>query len=309
VEADIRRIGPDDLAVLAVEVERARAAGEFRASAYPAGAQFLDSFRYAPAPAAAAFAADGSVVGFVSPDFKLIAVRPEARRRGIGTLLADAAVEMERERGRPSVLMGTLPGDAVGEAFMRATGFNHHSTVWDLELPLGVIVPAPDWPDGVSPLPFSRELHLRVWAELHNAAFADHPTPMVIDLTALETSPADPSVHDLDTILAVDAATGEMIGFCSTFADRHDGRPGPEAELWAIGVAPDRQGQGIGRQLLRWGVGHLRSVGVSDVRLSVNSGNEGALGLYRREGFVPWRTRERWARAVDPQNQAGVRTQ
>jgi mycothiol synthase len=247
------------------------------------------------------------VAGFVSPEFKLIAVRPEARRLGIGRSLAEAAVAMERERGRPNVLMGTLPGDTVGEAFLRATGFRRHSTVWDLELPAGVAAAAPNWPNGVAPLPFSRDLHLQAWAELHNAAFEDHPTPMVIDLAALETSPADPSVHDLDTVLVVDAATGEIIGFCSTFADRHDGRPGPEAEIWAIGVAPFRQGQGIGRQLLRWGVGHLRGLGVADVRLSVNSGNEGALGLYRREGFAPSRTRERWARPVVPQDPVGVK--
>jgi mycothiol synthase len=298
VVAEIRSVRPADLAALAVEAERARLAGEFAASSDPEGTYFLDSFRYTPTPVAAAFADDGSVVGFVSPEFKLISVRPDARRRGVGRSLADAAVEIERERGRPNVLMGTLPGDAVGEAFLRATGFGPHSTVWDLALPAAALVSAPDWPAGLAPLPFSRQLHLRAWAELHNAAFADHPTPMVIDVASLETAPADPSVEDLDTILVVDAGTGEIIGFCSTFADRGQGGPGPGAEIWAIGVAPDRQGRGIGRQLLRWGVERLRGLGVEEVRLSVNSGNEGALGLYLGEGFVPWRTRERWARPV-----------
>jgi mycothiol synthase len=298
VAAEIRRLGPDHLSALASEVARARAAGEFNASSDPEGAYFLDSFRYTPSPAAAAFDADGSMLGFASPEFKLVVVRPDVRRQGVGRALVEAAIEIERERGRPNVLMGTLPDDAVGEAFLRATGFGHHSTVWDLALPADAAVPAPAWPTGIVARPFSRAADLRAWAELHNTAFAHHPTPMQMDLVTLETAPADPAVDDLDTVLAADAATGELVGFCSTFPDRIEGRPGPDAEIWAIGVAPERQGQGIGRQLLRWGVARLRGLGAAEVRLSVNGSNEGALGLYRREGFAPWRTRERWARPV-----------
>ena len=298
--AEIRRIAAEDLDGLVPLVAAARAAGEFHASSDPEGAYFLDSFRYSPAPAVAAFAPDGSVLGLASGEFKLVLVRPDMRRHGIGTALVTAAAAVERERGRASILMGTLPGDAAGEAFLRATGFAHHSTVWDLSLSADMPAATPVWPIGVVARPFSRAQDLRVWAELHNTAFADHPTPMEVNLETLETAPADPAVDDLDTLLAVDEATGAVVGFCSTFADRHDGVAGSDAEVWAIGVAPDRQGRGIGRQLLRWGILRLRSQGVAEVRLSVNTRNEGAVGLYLREGFAPWRTRERWARPVLP---------
>ncbi len=296
--ADVRRITAADIEALAPQVARARAAGEFHASSDPEGGFFLGSFRFNPTPVAAAFGADGSVLGFASPEFKLVVVQPDVRRQGIGRALIAAAVDIERERGRPAVLMGTLPGDGAGEAFLRATGFGHHSTVWDLSLPADTASADPRWPAGVLARPFARDTDLRVWAELHNRAFADHPTPMEVDLATLETAPADPNVDDLDILLAADAATGLLVGFCSTFADRRDGRVGPDAEIHAIGVAPDRQGQGIGRQLLRWGIQRLRGQGVGEVRLSVNGRNQGALGLYRSEGFAPWRTRERWARQV-----------
>jgi ribosomal protein S18 acetylase RimI-like enzyme len=54
----------------------------------------------------------------------------------------------------------------------------------------------------------------------------------------------------------------------------------------------------LGRQLLRWGVRYLRSIGAPAVSLSVNARNERALGLYESEGFVRSATRERWARAT-----------
>ena len=295
---EIRRIGQTDLAALAPEVARARAAGEFEASSDPAGAYFLDSFLYTPSPAVLALGAGGAALGFASPEFKIVVVRPDVRRQGIGRALLAACLDIERERGRPNVLMGTLPGDAFGEAFLRAGGFARHSTVSDMLLPAQVAAAAPALPASITLRPFSRATDLRAWAELHNRAFADHPTPMWMDLETLETAPADPAVDELDTVLAVDAATGVIVGFCSTFPDRHDGRVGPEAEIWALGVEPAWQGQGIGRLLLRWGIARLRGLGATDVHLSVNTRNDGALGLYRREGFVPWRTRERWSLAV-----------
>ena len=50
------------------------------------------------------------------------------------------------------------------------------------------------------------------------------------------------------------------------------------------------------RQLLRWGVHHLRDVGAETVTLSVNGRNPRALGLYEAEGFHRTSTRERWAK-------------
>ena len=92
---------------------------------------------------------------------------------------------------------------------------------------------------------------------------------------------------------------GELIGFSATEPKRReDGGVEPRAEIWTIGVRPDRQGAGLGRQLLRWGVAHLRELGVETVTLSVNGRNPRALGLYESEGFVRTSTRERWARPV-----------
>jgi mycothiol synthase len=296
---EIRRMSEADLPALEREVGRAGAAGEFLGSSDPDASFFMKSFQYAPHPLAGAFTTDGELVGFISPEVKIVVVRPGERRRGIGRSLVDAGVAIERERGRPNLLLGVVPDDARGHAFLEATGFAFHSTLWDLALPEDAAVAPPAWPPGLIARPFERA-DTRAWVALFNRAFADHATPLQMDPSIDESTPADPDFEDADTHLLVDATSGELVGFCATSPKRTEGAVAPEAEIWTVGVRPDRQGEGLGRQLLRWGVERLRSIGATEIGLSVNARNERALGLYEREGFVRNRTRERWARPVEP---------
>jgi mycothiol synthase len=295
---EVRPLTADDLPALAGEVDRARAAGELRASADADGGFILTSIALDPARAAGAFEA-GALVGFISAEFKVVAVRPERRRAGIGQSLVEVAVGQERGRGRPDLLIGVLPDDDAGHAFLEATGFRFHSVLWDLDLPPEHAVADPVWPAGTLERPFDRSRDVEPWIALFNAAFADHATPLQLDPGFIVAGLDDPAIVDADTALVEDAASGELVGFCATSPIRRDGTVGSHGEIWTIGVRPDRQGAGLGRQLLRWGARYLRSLGVTDVSLSVNGRNERALGLYESEGFVRRRTRERWARPTD----------
>ena len=293
----IRRLEPTDLPALAVEVARAGPAGEFAGSSDPRASFFMKMFEFVPSPVAVAIGAEAGLVGFISPEVKVVVVRPEMRRRGIGRLLVEAAVEIERERGRPQVLLGVVPDDSAGKAFLAATGFAYHSTLWDLALPPDAVVAAPAWPADVAARPFELARDGRAWIALFNAAFATHPTPLQMDPSMVD-APPDPNIDDADMLVLEDAASGALVGFCATTPERVEGVLRPHAEIWTVGVLPERQGRGLGRQLLRWGVERLRSIGVRDITLSVNSRNEHALGLYEHEGFVRTTTRERWARPV-----------
>lgn len=57
------------------------------------------------------------------------------------------------------------------------------------------------------------------------------------------------------------------------------------AEVAALGIAPGRQGVGLGRRLLRYAVDWAARRGFHSVALSVNAENETALRLYLAEGF------------------------
>ncbi|HEY8438178.1 MAG TPA: GNAT family N-acetyltransferase [Candidatus Limnocylindrales bacterium] len=292
----VRRLVGADLGALSAEVDRAREAGEFRASSDADGAFFLKSVAVDPSLVGGAFDGD-ALVGFISPEFKLVVVRPDRRRQGIGRELVALGLTMERDRRRPDLLLGRLPHDAGAEAFLVATGFAPHSVLWDLELPSRQTVPDPVWPDHHVARSFESPDDVGSWVRLFNSAFADHATPLQLDESFIAAGLDDPAIDDADTLLVADA-TGELVGFCATAPQRRDGVVGDRGEIWTIGVRPDRQGRGLGRQLLRWGVGRLRDLNVQHIHLSVNGRNEHALRLYEDEGFVRIRTRERWARPV-----------
>ena len=279
-------------------VARAREAGELAASADSHGDFLVRLAVRAPLEAAVA-ELGGSLVGFVAPDPKVVWVEPGLRRRGIGRRLVEAGAIAARGLGYPALVIGVLPGDEAGRAFLGATGFAYHSTLWDLELGPGVPVPPPSWPDGIRARPIDGARDLPAWVELFNAAFAGHATPMQARLADIEADWGRPMPASDEDVLVLEDAGGRLVGFCSSEPGRlPDGTGAPRAEIWTIGVRPDAQGRGLGRQLLRWGVGYLRGLGVGTVALSVNGINARALGLYEAEGFVRSATRERWALPV-----------
>jgi mycothiol synthase len=292
-----RVLTADDKDALTREMARAVEAGDMLASSDPAGAFVMKNFAVDPGQFGGAFD-DGGLVGFVSAEFKISVVQPERRRQGIGRALVALGLAMARDKGYPELLMGVVPGDPVGPAFLEATGFDYHSTVWDLDLPHDRVVAAPAWPDGFVGRPFDRTRDVEPWVRVFNAAFADHPTPLQLNVPFITAGLADPDIDDADVVILEEGATGELVGFCAADVNRREGTIGEHAELWAIGVRPDHQGRGLGRQLVRAGVERVRAIGVRDVSLSVNGRNASALGLYESEGFVRTRTRDRWARPV-----------
>jgi mycothiol synthase len=292
----VRPLGEGDAAAFTALVERAIAAGELRASADPGGTWTVRFALRDPGEVAVA-EVDGALVGFVLPEPKVTVVEPAWRRRGIGRSLLDAAAAIETRLGNDTVIMGVLPDDEGSRAFLAATGFAYHSTVWDLGLAVGAAIEPPAWPDGVRARPLDGSRDLPAWVELFNDAFATHPTPLRMRLESTVADWGKPFPARDDDIVLAEAPDGTMLGFCSTDPTRGpDGGGVPGGEIWTIGVRTGEQGRGLGRQLLRWGVEHLREQGVGTVTLAVNGTNARALRLYESEGFVRTTTRDRWSR-------------
>ncbi len=288
---------PGDAAVLTPLVERATDAGELLGSSAPHG-EWVIRFATSEPDQVAVAEVDGALVGVVLPELKALVVEPGHRRRGIGRALVAEGLVIERERGRPNLLVGLIPDEQPGHAFVEATGFEFHSTLWDLDLDPGVTVAEPAWPDGLRVRHVDMARDVRAFVELFNAAFADHATPLQLDADRLEADRSDAPFRG-DDLLLLEGSSGELLGFCATEPKRlPQGGVEPRAEIWTVGVRPAMQGRGYGRQLLRWGVGHLRGTGAETVTLSVNGRNPRALGLYEAEGFHRTSTRERWARPV-----------
>jgi [ribosomal protein S18]-alanine N-acetyltransferase len=69
-----------------------------------------------------------------------------------------------------------------------------------------------------------------------------------------------------------------------------------EAEILSIAIDPRHRGQGLSGKLLLTHLGHLAGRGVRTIFLEVEEGNQPALRLYRRVGFVVVGRRERYYR-------------
>ncbi|MGX2995941.1 N-acetyltransferase family protein [Streptomyces sp. JNUCC 64] len=125
-----------------------------------------------------------------------------------------------------------------------------------------------------------------LWRDARRAALADSPH-------AFTSRPADwhrggevlwrarfetPGTHNVVALLH-----GRVVGMA-----RGVPAPGGTArELRSVWVDPDARGRGVGDLLLttveRW----ARRTGAAELTLTVIQGNERALALYRRNGFVP----------------------
>jgi ribosomal protein S18 acetylase RimI-like enzyme len=85
-------------------------------------------------------------------------------------------------------------------------------------------------------------------------------------------------------------AAGErslVAGFTAFGASRDEGAAPHCGEIWAIYVAPERWGQGVGRALCSAAFARLRADGFSRVTLWVLAENERAIRFYRGVGFAP----------------------
>ena len=69
-----------------------------------------------------------------------------------------------------------------------------------------------------------------------------------------------------------------------------------EGELLTIAVCPSARRQGHARRILEAALTHWQSLGVDRVHLEVRADNDGAIALYRSEGFDAVGTRPRYYR-------------
>lgn len=247
---------------------------------------------------------DGELAGFGVPwvlpqagdvwTMLRVGVRERHRGRGIGTRLAESLVEFARSQaagaGRLEIAGSAwLPNEAA-ERLAARLAFAHERWFWLMERPRGG-APAPAWPAGVEVRTFDRSAEmLEDWRQAYNDSFSSHYRFVVATPENTRAIADDPTF--LPDGLALAYRDGRCVGFCRN--ERHAGR----GEIGVIGTTHDARGIGLGRALLRWGVGWLEANVPGAVTLLVDGANEGALSLYRSEGFEVSRTRRIWGRVV-----------
>ena len=245
---------------------------------------------------------DGSVAGFAYAFALASGAQPWAmlrpavaapfRRKGVGTRLLEAqlaALAAKPPRWAEVCLAAYEPCDEA-KGFAARHAFRVVRRFWMLERP-GAEAPAPEWPPGITTRTYVHsEQANRDWTDAYNASFASHYhfVPATYEDGAYIVAMPDFDPHSV--MLAYEG--DRCVGFCR---DEIHPRRG---EVGTLGVVPDVQGRGLGRALLRWGVRRLLEIGAVPVTLLVDGENEGALGLYRSEGFEVQKTRLVWSRPL-----------
>jgi len=127
------------------------------------------------------------------------------------------------------------------------------------------------------------------WVALNARTFADHPEQGAVTRADLDVLTAEPWFDPDDFLLLWDGP--DLIGYCWLKVE------GGEGEFYVVGVSPDHQGQGLGRQLVEAGLARLASRGIRTAHLYVEGDNAPALALYSSFGFT--------RRSIDVQYSAG----
>ena len=236
--------------------------------------------------------AGGQVVGIYLTTWPLLVVSPAARRRGHGRALVTVALA---EAEQPQTLeLSPSPANPVAEAFARSLGFSYHASLWRLRLPADAPALSPHIPHGFVLREFRPGDDDVAYLHAIVTAFADHPSPMVLNLDLLQRAHARPEFSPADVaVVTPDDEPTQIVGFCRLL-DLHTTDALDGAEVSVIGVLPDQRGLGLGRELLRWGIDTLRTRGADDVILHVEGRNDHALTLYTRHGFVHDMEWPRW---------------
>ncbi|MGC2653478.1 MAG: mycothiol synthase [Mycobacterium sp.] len=223
-----------------------------------------------------------------------LVVHPQARRHGIGTTMARAALQKSSGHNR-FWAHGTLDSarataSALGLVAVRELVQMRRSLHDTSEpaVPNGVRIRTYAGPDDDAEL-------LRV----NNAAFHSHPEQSGWTPTHLAERRAEPWFDPQGLFLAFDDATGKLLGFHWTRV--HLDKPGL-SEVYVVGVDPSAQGRGLGQLLTSVGMVALarRLADAADptVMLYVESDNTAAVRTYEGLGFTVYSVDTAYASAT-----------
>jgi mycothiol synthase len=212
-------------------------------------------------------------------------VHPQARRCGIGTAMARAALD-RTDRRNQFWAHGTLEGARATAAALGLV------TVRELVQMRRLLAntPEPVVPAGLRVRTYAGTADDAELLRVNNAAFAYHPEQGGWSAAQLEERRNEPWFDPQGLFLAFsDDDAHRLLGFHWTKI--HADRPGL-GEVYVLGVDPAAQGRGLGKVLTSIGLASLaqRLSGSTEptVMLYVESDNVAAVRTYQRLGFTTY---------------------
>lgn len=234
---------------------------------------------------------DGAVLHIADGGFALLydgaldlVVDPGARRHGVGSALAEAALA-DIDYAVDAWSHSDHP--AAGRIAERL-GLSRDRELWVMERPLDDTLPAAEpSPDYLvrSFAPGDEEGLLAA----NSLAFAHHPEQGHMTLDDFRERQSEPWFDAAGLFLAVPvhehSDEPQVLGFHWTKV-----HPEGVGEVYVVAVNPKAAGRGIGKVLTNVGLRHLRDLGLRRVILYVDADNDPAVAVYTGSGFRHVRT-------------------
>lgn len=235
------------------------------------------------------------------------AVAPEKRGRGVGKALVTAAAEsVAGEPLRAWVHAGadeTSSAVLSAQALARSLGWTPTRELYKLGLSLTdgggervrALAQSHPLPAGLRLATYTED-DAAAWVEVNAAAFSHHPEQGRLGLDDLQARVGSPWFRAEGFLLAQDES-GQLAGFHWTKIPTGQGPDAagqsPEGEVYAVGIAPNWQGKGLGKALTLAGMAYLAEATdeagrpLQRIVLYVDAENTAAVSLYRSLGFAP----------------------
>ncbi len=218
-------------------------------------------------------------------------VHPDARGRGVGSLLLDWCEGRTAEAGLLSVRAATSASDPAGKDLLESRGYRYIRSFYRMVIDLGEQPPAPEWPDGFSAALEPEEE--RVVHETLEEAFADHwgYEPRAFEEWIAHNGPL---ADRLCYVVRAEDGTVAAAQICDE--DRFG-----TAWISILGVRPAWRRRGLGEALLGQAFHDLFARGRHRIALGVDAENTtGATRLYERLGMTVSSQEDAYEKALEP---------
>ena len=226
-----------------------------------------------------------------------VVIHPTARGRGLGRRLVESALRSADDAGAHLAIWAHGEHPAA-RALATSLGLERSRVLFKMCRSLDVPLPPTRLPDGVRLRSFVVGADDAAWLQVNARAFATHPEQGKWTQQDLELRQREPWFDAAGFLLAVPADDpSRLLGYHWTKRElAADGTPGPEGEVYVVGVDPDAQGLRLGTALTIAGLEYLAGAGAKESTLYVDESNPRAVALYSGLGFEVCATDVMYAR-------------
>lgn len=229
-----------------------------------------------------------------------LVVAPESRNAGMGHELVDQALKLSPD-GRLRLWAHGLTSGA--QSLADSLGFVLSRSLWQMRRSLFAPLPPAEIPTGVSIRTFNPATDIDAVLAVNARAFADLPDQGSWTKTDILTRLKESWFNAEGFFIAFDKQTDAIIGFHWTKVHGSGGHGSDHSheaigEVYVLAVDPEHRVPGLGRALSAMGLTYLRSLGLRQAMLYVDSSNERAIALYESMKFVHWDTDVMYRRPI-----------